>query len=66
MSEQPRIAPPSKDFLDARRRENAPPPPPGADYQLHWSSSTNPPVVAPLDFVAYGYGSCTAWATLLA
>ena len=31
MSEQPRIAPPSKDFLDARRRENAPPPPPGAD-----------------------------------
>ena len=45
---------------------DAPPPPPGADYQLHWSSSTNPPVVAPLDFVAYGYGSCTAWATLLA
>ena len=44
----------------------APSPPAGASYKLHWSSSTNPPVVAPLEFVAYGYGSCTAWATLLA
>ena len=38
----------------------------GADaYQIDWSSSTAPPVVGPLDFVAYGYGSCSAWATFL-
>ena len=34
-------------------------------YQIKWSSSTAPPVVAPLDFVAYGYGSCSAWATFV-
>lgn len=34
-------------------------------YELKWSSSTAPPVLAPFDFVAYGYGSCSAWATLL-
>jgi hypothetical protein len=36
-----------------------------AGYSLKWQSSTSPPVIAPLDFVAYGKGSCTAWATLL-
>jgi hypothetical protein len=45
---------------------SSPAPPAGVSYQLHWESSTNPPVIAPLEFVAYGYGSCTAWATLLA
>ena len=38
---------------------------PGEDlqYKIKWSSSTAPPVVSPLEFVAYGYGSCSAWAT---
>ena len=34
-------------------------------YTIEWSSSTAPPVVSPLEFVAYGYGSCSAWATFL-
>lgn len=34
------------------------------DYTLRWSSSTSPPVLSPFDFAAYGYGSCTAFATL--
>ena len=34
-------------------------------YHIEWSSSTAPPVVSPLEFVAYGYGSCSAWATFL-
>ena len=37
----------------------------GNAYTIKWSSSTAPPVVAPLDFLAYGYGSCSAWATLV-
>ena len=32
---------------------------------MEWSSSTNPPVTAPLDAVAYGYSSCTGMATLV-
>lgn len=32
---------------------------------LQWGSSTNPPVISPDDFTAYGYGSCTAWASLI-
>lgn len=32
---------------------------------LQWASSTNPPVISPNDFTTYGYGSCTAWATLI-
>jgi transglutaminase-like putative cysteine protease len=35
------------------------------DTYLQWSSSTAPPVLAPFDFTAYGYGSCTAHALLL-
>ena len=34
-------------------------------YTLQWSSSTAPPIVSPLEFVAYGYGSCSAWATFI-
>eukprot|EP01060_Flectonema_neradi_P010198 TRINITY_DN1731_c0_g1_i2.p1 TRINITY_DN1731_c0_g1~~TRINITY_DN1731_c0_g1_i2.p1 ORF type:complete len:420 (+),score=94.45 TRINITY_DN1731_c0_g1_i2:71-1261(+) len=34
------------------------------DYHVIWHSSTSPPVASPFDFLAYGYGSCTAWATL--
>lgn len=34
-------------------------------YSLEWSSSTSPPVISPWDFAAYGYGSCSAWSTLL-
>ena len=34
-------------------------------YTIKWSSSTAPPVVSPLEFVAYGYGSCSAWATFI-
>lgn len=34
-------------------------------YFAQWSSSTNPPVVSPFTFLAYGYGSCTAFATML-
>ena len=34
------------------------------EYTVLWHSSTSPPVASPFDFVAYGYGSCTAWATL--
>ena len=37
----------------------AQPMPEGTGYKLKWSSSTSPPIVAPLDFVAYGYGSCS-------
>ena len=37
----------------------------GNAYTIEWSSSTAPPVVAPFDFLAYGYGSCSAWATLV-
>jgi hypothetical protein len=37
----------------------------GDGYQIEWSSSTSPPIVAPLDFVAYGYASCSGWATLV-
>ncbi len=33
---------------------------------LAWGSSSTPPVSSVFDFVAYGYGSCTAWSTLLA
>ena len=35
-------------------------------WSVEWSSSTNPPVTAPLDAVAYGYSSCTGMATLVA
>merc|ERR1712224_960724 len=36
-------------------------------YELGpFASGSTPPVVAPFDFTAYGYGSCTAWATFLA
>lgn len=38
---------------------------PNPNYAVQWGSSTSPPVTSPVDFVAYGYGSCTAWATLL-
>lgn len=38
---------------------------PAASYAIEWSSSTAPPVVSPLEFVAYGYGSCSAWATFV-
>jgi len=34
-------------------------------YELEWSSSTSPPVINPFGFAAYGYGSCSAWATML-
>eukprot|EP00697_Spironema_sp_BW2_P009572 gnl/Spiro4/24526_TR12160_c0_g1_i1.p1 gnl/Spiro4/24526_TR12160_c0_g1~~gnl/Spiro4/24526_TR12160_c0_g1_i1.p1 ORF type:complete len:448 (+),score=35.16 gnl/Spiro4/24526_TR12160_c0_g1_i1:40-1383(+) len=34
-------------------------------FFAQWASSTNPPVLGPLEFVAYGYGSCSAWSTLL-
>lgn len=34
-------------------------------YTIQWASSTAPPVVSPLEFVAYGYGSCSAWATYM-
>ena len=34
-------------------------------WRIQWASSTAPPVVAPFDFVAYGYGSCSAWATFI-
>jgi len=35
------------------------------NYYVHWRSSTGPPVISPFEFVTYGYGSCTAWSTLL-
>jgi hypothetical protein len=38
---------------------------PNPRYAVQWGSSTAPPVISPTDFVAYGYGSCTAWSTLL-
>lgn len=45
----------------------APPPvsatPP--EYELRWRTSTTPPVLSPFDFVAYGYGSCSGWATFI-
>merc|ERR1719345_255070 len=38
----------------------------GNSYELGpFASGSAPPVVAPFDFAAYGYGSCTAWATFL-
>jgi len=38
----------------------------GADsYHIEWSSSTAPPVVSPFEFIAYGYGSCSAWASFV-
>ena len=40
-------------------------PDPSSTYQIKWSSSTAPPVVSPFEFVAYGYGSCSAWATFV-
>eukprot|EP00658_Telonema_sp_P-2_P054525 TRINITY_DN4337_c0_g1_i2.p1 TRINITY_DN4337_c0_g1~~TRINITY_DN4337_c0_g1_i2.p1 ORF type:complete len:302 (-),score=44.74 TRINITY_DN4337_c0_g1_i2:303-1208(-) len=54
-------------FQDWSGREwaSAPPSPPTASYSIRWSSSTSPPVIDPLSFVAYGYGSCTAWATFI-
>lgn len=41
------------------------PRPAGPGLELEWQSSTNPPVVGPFEFAASGYGSCSAWATLL-
>ena len=38
---------------------------PGSSYQLRWSSSTSPPVTSPFEFVAYGYSSCSGWATMI-
>ncbi|CAE8689458.1 unnamed protein product [Polarella glacialis] len=39
----------------------------GNTYELGpFASGTAPPVVSPTDFLAYGYGSCTAWAKFLA
>lgn len=35
------------------------------DYQIQWASSTSPPVINPFGFVAYGYASCSGWATLV-
>lgn len=40
-------------------------PSPDQEMSVRWASSTSPPVSSPFDFAAYGYGSCTAWATLL-
>ena len=34
-------------------------------WSVEWSSSTSPPVTAPLDAVAYGYSSCTGKATFV-
>ena len=31
-----------------------------------FAAGSTPPVVAPADFLTYGYGSCTAWAKFLA
>ena len=52
------------DAAELRGAGAAPAPPPPPDYHLRWSSSTSPPVLSPWDFAAYGYGSCTAFATL--
>ena len=41
------------------------PEPAAGAYHIEWSSSTAPPVVSPFEFVAYGYGSCSAWATFI-
>ena len=35
------------------------------NYKVHWLSSTTPPVLSPFDFLAYGYGSCSGWATFI-
>ncbi len=35
------------------------------NYYMQWSSATSPPVLSPFDFIAYGYGSCTAHSTYL-
>eukprot|EP01059_Diplonema_ambulator_P023079 TRINITY_DN38483_c0_g1_i1.p1 TRINITY_DN38483_c0_g1~~TRINITY_DN38483_c0_g1_i1.p1 ORF type:complete len:411 (+),score=127.34 TRINITY_DN38483_c0_g1_i1:179-1234(+) len=35
------------------------------NYSVVWHSSTSPPIASPWDFLAYGYGSCSAWATIL-
>ena len=35
------------------------------DYTIEWSSSTSPPVINPFAFTAYGYASCSGWATFV-
>jgi hypothetical protein len=35
------------------------------DYTLEWSSSTSPPIINPFAFAAYGYSSCSGWASFL-
>lgn len=35
-------------------------------YWMQWSSGSTPPIVAPADFMSYGYGSCTAHSTMMA
>jgi hypothetical protein len=37
----------------------------GSAYKIVWGSSTAPPVLSPVEFVSYGYGSCSAWATMV-
>ena len=37
----------------------------GEAYSVRWGSSSSPPVIAPFDMLAYGYGSCSAWSTIL-
>ena len=36
-----------------------------SDYTIEWSSSTSPPVINPFAFTAYGYASCSGWATFV-
>ena len=36
-----------------------------SDYTLEWSSSTSPPIINPFSFAAYGYASCSGWATFV-
>jgi transglutaminase-like putative cysteine protease len=36
-----------------------------SNYNLAWSSSTSPPVTDPFAFAAYGYASCSGWATFI-
>ena len=36
-----------------------------ANYTLKWHTGTSPPVIAPFDFIATGYGSCSAWSSTL-
>jgi hypothetical protein len=35
------------------------------NYNIQWSSSTSPPIIDPFSFVAYGYSSCTGFATMV-